>query len=297
MKIKNITQKVIGIISILAGIGLTIFVKQNLFIILALAGLVLLIPTKTDKKKFQTFLKSFKFNKTIFTIFVLDIAYLVIFFFLLQGALKLVSKVAEKIASTQLTEQTFEAIQQNLALAQQTIVYIILIFAVFLLLLLIIYSILKYFVWLKLLKQKFNKKKLLKFFALNLLWWLMWGILYYIFAPKEDAFAGQIAVSLIPTIFLVFYIYMTTFLHYNMLKTNKIKQSFAKGIQSLTLISKCLNPISYIIFIYFLIAVILSLLSLTLTPTTTFYIQALLLALLVVWLRNYLKTFIEKFKL
>lgn len=273
--------------------------KHLVFVCLALAGIILAIPTKNYLQKFKQFIKSFKFTKRVSWTFVLDALFWALFFLILQGAAKLV-EAKTAVLSSQIKSATLEMTQQNMAAAQQLLSYLLIIFIIVILVTLVVYSIIKYGVWALLLKKKYTKKGVCKFFALNLLWWILWGALFYIFVlSSKDASAVlylQTILDLKIVILVVLYIFMTTKLHYTYLKTNSIKQSFAKGIGSLVLIPKYLQAAGFAAIIYFVIMGITAILSQWLTATTGFYAQTALFVLFIVWLRYYLKNYIEEFK-
>ena len=279
-----------GIIAAIAGILLIIFLQRFFFAILTLAGIVLIFPVKDYIKKFKLFLKSFKINKPFILTLLIDALYWIAFFILATAGKMLIESKVKELTLSKVTGASFEVLQQNLAMAQQMLLYMFLIFLGLIVVNLMIYTIAKYPIWAILTKKKLNKKSFFKFFALNVLWWLLWVPLSLLLIT------GVKPTTIIPIVIglISLYIYMTTKLHYTMLKTDSIKKSFAKAMESLALIPKFLPVIACAVIVYFILLGIIWIISQFTVPGM--WLHAILFVLYIVWLRIFLKTFIEEFK-
>ena len=279
---------IVGILSIIIGVVLTITSKSYLFIILVLAGLILLIPVKNHAKKFKLFLKSFKFDKKVWLILLLEAFYWIVFFLLLKGAQNLIETKTKALTLAQFAAGTME----SFVAVKQVLYFILLVIIMLILLILIFYTLSRYPIWALLLRKKFNRKSFLKFFLLNLLWWLLWiPLAFILITGLKGTLIKNVTIMLI-----VLYIFMTTKLHYTMLKTNSIKKSYANGIGFLTLIPKFLQPAACAALVYFILLGILWVVSKFIT-TPGILLHAILFILFIVWLRYYLKSYIEDFKM
>ena len=281
---------IIGIISIITGVILAATTGKYLSGLLILAGIVLLFTLKESKRKLELFLKSFKTDKKLLLTAVIDLIYWAVFFVLLTGAKSFLEKRTRLLALNKAIGPSFAAVQQNLAIAKQIIMFVIGLILAVAILVLIFYSISRYFIWAILSEKKLSKKKLLKFFFLNLLWSLLWApiSIFLLVGVKQNLLVPALIVM------VLFYMYMTTRLHQAMLKTSSIRKSFSEGICSLVMIPKYLQPISCITIVYFILAGIFW--ALGQATQLGVWFRAIVFILYVVWLRKYLKDYSEKFK-
>jgi hypothetical protein len=200
-----------------------------------LAGLVLIIfPKKKASREFSRFLKSFKLvNKRFVLIAFYDMLCLSVFFFVVPLFSAWFTKSIAGVASV------------------SSLLYVLFLLWIYFfavtLILLVAYSVFKGLIWLAILKKKPCARFFKRFFLLNLCWWLVLVIPFFItvFGVKQYYLFYAVV------FFAVVYTHLTSVMHYvftrDFLVGRALKQAFVTG---LVRIKDFLVPYSFIVIVY-----------------------------------------------
>ncbi|MBD3303569.1 hypothetical protein GF343_00325 [Candidatus Woesearchaeota archaeon] len=242
-----------------------------------LAGLVLLIfPRKTASSGFIRFLKSFKLiNKRFVLIAFYDMLCLSVFFFVVPLFSAWFTKSIASVANVK-------------GLLHMLFLLWIYFFAVTLVLL-IAYSVFKGLIWLAILKKQPGARFFKRFFLLNLCWWLILVIPFFIavFGVKQYYLFYAVV------FFAVIYTHLTSVLHYvftkDLLVGRALKQAFVIG---LVRFKEFLVPYSFMVIVYL---VLLQVFWLVPKDTKTMLFASLLFTVFfLAWYRLYLSVVLRR---
>jgi len=242
-----------------------------------LAGLVLIIFDKEKtSREFSRFLDSFKLiNKRFVLIAFYDMLCLAVFFFVVP----LFSAWFMKSISS---------VESISGLVYVLFLLWIYFFAVALILL-IIYSVFRGLIWLTILKKKPSALYFKRFFLLNLCWWLILIIPFFItvFGVKQNYLFYAVI------LFAVAYAHVTSVMHYVFTKDLRIglslRQAFVVGCAG---IKEFFVPYSFIVVVYF---VLLQVFWIVPKDTKTMLFASLLFTVFfLAWYRLYLSTVLRR---
>lgn len=232
---KNQITRIIGIILLVLS-----FVAHKYFgayvVAVVLAGLILLIFEKRIAfKEFETFLKSFKLiNKRFVLIAFYDMICLSIFFLIVPLFSKWFTKSMGNVAGI------------------RSLIYLLFLLWIYFfavtLILLITYTIFKGLIWLTILKKKPNAHYFKKLFLLNLCWWLILLIPFFIiiFGVKQNYLFYVII------LFAIAYTHLTSVMHYILTKDLRVGRALKQALMiSFGRAAKAfLVPYSFIVIVY-----------------------------------------------
>lgn len=233
--------------------------STGVYLLAAIALVLLFAPEKYGESQLKKLTDSLNFKElSIITLF--D----VLFWFVFFVSATLINSTLEKIAKSFLGGINPQTIQYStdvakLSAATNSIKTFFLVLGLtlfgFVIINLLAYTLSRSLIWLNLLKKKFNLNSFIKFLGFNSLWWVLWAVIFVLLVLKRDP-------EVMPWLALTlaaFYIHTSTIAHYYLAKTNRIKDSFAKGFTiSFGKLHLFILPYSFILLAYFILSKVIT---------------------------------------
>lgn len=223
-------------------------------ILSVIVGLLFLVcNSKNLRNNFDVFISSFKGQKITLVVFyellLALLFYLVTILFspLYKNLNSIGAEISQK-ASLAPTPETTTIVN---SLINQALTKYILILLALLTIGFILYTVFRSLVWSTILDKKNNKQTIIKFFKVNLIWWVLFlavSLLFVLISRNEF-------IPYLGPFFIIIYVYFTTPLFYYTLIKNKVKDVFSSAFSVTTInIKKLIIPYCFAIIVLFIIS-------------------------------------------